>query len=171
MKDKRPERRIHPRPTISDIKISSLIFCRPVKYSLKDEKVFWIMRDKNKKKLKLDNPKATLILPNDYFMTIERKYINLYEVDENLDLSLKDFDSSGIGKKFSFVDMKHLTYKNKNYVIIFGNSKESTKVYFSGLVFEVTRGKLKFIKKNLIAPKEILSPTIIFDTYPNQSNN
>ena len=95
----------------------------------------------------------------------------MYEIDENLDLSLKDFDSSGIGKKFSFVDMKHLVYKNKHYVIIFGNSKESTKVFFSGLVFEVTRGKLKFIKKNLIAAKEILSPTIIFENYPNQNNN
>ena len=124
-----------------------------------------------KKKLKLDNPKATLILPNDFIMTIERKYINLYEIDENLDLSLKDFDSSGIGKKFSFVDMKHLMYKNKHYVIIFGNSKESTKVFFSGHVFEVSRGKLKFIKKNLIATKEILSPTIIFENYPNQNNS
>ena len=61
---------MHPRPTITSLKISSLTFCRPVKYSLKDEKVFWIMRNNMKKKLKLDNPKATLILPNDFFMTI-----------------------------------------------------------------------------------------------------
>ena len=66
------------------------------------------MRNQTKKKLKLDNPKSTLILPNDYLMTIERKYINLYQIEKNLEISLKDFDSSGIGKKFSFVDMKHL---------------------------------------------------------------
>lgn len=67
--------------------------------------------------------------------------------------------------------MKHLTYKKKNYVIIFGNSTEGNKVFFAGLVFEISRGRLKFIKKNLIVGKEVLSPSIIFDTYPNQAND
>ena len=83
-KNRLPQRRMHPLLTISDINISSLTFCRPVKYSLKDEMVFWMMRNKTKKKLKLDNPKAVLVLPNDYFIAIERKYINLYLIEDKL---------------------------------------------------------------------------------------
>ena len=51
MKDKKPQRRIHPLLNDSNMAVSCLTFCRPVKYSLKDEKVFWIMRNQKKKKL------------------------------------------------------------------------------------------------------------------------
>ena len=78
MGGKKAQRKMNPNLSIHGLKISSLTFCRPVKYSLKDEKVFWLIKNSIKKKLKLDNPKATLILPNDYFLTIERKYINFY---------------------------------------------------------------------------------------------
>lgn len=42
---------------------------------------------------------------------------------------------------------------------------------FSGLVFEINRGLLKFIKKSSIAEKEILSPVVIFESYPNQKGD
>lgn len=60
--------------------ISTLIFCRPVKHNLKDEKVFWVMKNKMKQKLNLDNPKGVLVLPSSYLIAIERKYINLYQI-------------------------------------------------------------------------------------------
>jgi len=50
--------------------ISSLIFCRPIKNSIKDEKVFWIVKNKKKHKLSLDNPKGVVILPNNYLLSI-----------------------------------------------------------------------------------------------------
>lgn len=103
--------------------LHSIIFCRPVKEPHKDEKTYWLVRDQHKKKLKLDLPIAVLVLPNDYILTVERKYINLYEVDDSLSLTLKDFDSTGIGKKVRLVDMKNVCYKNREYVIIFVNEK------------------------------------------------
>ena len=50
--------------------ISSFIFCRPVKHNSKDEKIFWILKNKQKQKLNLDKPKGVLILPNQYLIAI-----------------------------------------------------------------------------------------------------
>jgi len=100
---------------------TSFVFCRPFKHATKDEKVFWLMKHKQKSKMNLDNPKAALVLPNNYLIAIERKYINLYQIEENLGLSLKDFDSNGLGKKFTFTEIKHVNYKGRDYALIFGN--------------------------------------------------
>lgn len=79
------------------------------------------MKGKQKQKLSLDNPQGVLILPNEYLIAIERKYINLYQIEDKLGVSLKDFDSNGLGKKFTYVDVKHVSNKGHDYVLIFGN--------------------------------------------------
>lgn len=34
---------------------------------------------------------------------------------------LKDYDSIGIGNRLILVDLCHLKYKNKDYLLVFGN--------------------------------------------------
>ena len=53
-------------------------------------------------------------------MTIERKFLTLYQID-NEEIQLKDFDSVSLEKKLIVVEMKHIQYEGKHYVIIFGN--------------------------------------------------
>lgn len=103
--------------------------------------------------MNLDNPKAALVLPNNYLIAIERKYINLYQIEENLGLSLKDFDSNGLGKKFTFTEIKHVNYKGRDYALIFGNQKYQFKAIFLVLVFEVSKGILRFVKRAVLAEK------------------
>jgi len=51
---------------------------------------------------------------------VEKKTITLYHIhDEHL--MLKDFDSVGIGSNFLLVELSHLKYKGKDYLLIFGN--------------------------------------------------
>lgn len=79
-------------------------------------------------------------------MAVEKKCITLYRIhDENL--ILKDFDSVGIGNKMVLVELQHLKYKGKDYLLVFGNEKEEIKPYFKCLVYELSEEKLKFIKK------------------------
>jgi hypothetical protein len=58
--------------------ILNYIFCRPFINSLKDEKIYWLVKNKKKIRLNLDYPKTVLLLSNNYLITIERKCINLY---------------------------------------------------------------------------------------------
>ena len=70
-----------------------------------------MIKNKQKIKLSLDNPQGVLVLPNQFLIAIERKYINLYQIEQKLSVSLKDFDSNGLGKKFTYVDVKHVHSK------------------------------------------------------------
>jgi len=43
----------------------------------------------------------------------------------------------GIGNQFVLVELQHLRYKNKDYLLFFGNEKEDIKPYFKCLVYEL----------------------------------
>ena len=60
---------------------------------------------------------------------------------------MKDFDSIRIGNQLIVVELQHLKYKNKDYLLIFGNEKEDVKPYFKCLVYELDDEKLKLVKK------------------------
>ena len=79
-------------------------------------------------------------------VAIEKKCITLYRI-HNEHLVIKDFDSVGIGNQFIVIELQHLKYKNKDYLLIFGNEKEGVKPNFKCLVYELSEEKLKFVKK------------------------
>lgn len=95
-------------------------YIRPTQDPLLDEKVFWMIKDSIKSELPLDSPKFVITLPNDYILAIERKFISLYEADGH-EIDLKDYDSVGIGRKTTVCEVKHVNYRNRDYVLIFGN--------------------------------------------------
>ena len=53
-------------------------------------------------------------------VAIEKICITLYRI-HNEHLIIKDFDSVGIGSQFIVVELQHLKYKNKDYLLVFGN--------------------------------------------------
>ncbi len=98
-------------------------------------------------------------------VAIEKKTVSLYQID-NERLILKDFDCINLGKKFSCVEMSHVCYKKRNYVLIFGNERDSLKSYFKCIVFEFKMMSLLFIKKSILYKQEIFYPCILIDHYP-----
>ena len=79
---------------------------------------------------------------------------------------VKDFDAINIGNRFIIVDLQHVNYKGKDYLIIFGNEKEDIKPFFKCLVYDITSEKLSFIKKATLFERETYKPIILFDKYP-----
>ena len=63
------------------------------------------------------------------------------------------------------VELQHIKYKGKDYLLIFGNQKEEIKSYFNCLVYELTDNKLKFVKKANLFEREHYKPVIVFDRY------
>lgn len=51
-------------------------------------------------------------------VAIERKCLTLYEV-EGSDVLLKDFDSVSLEKRLTVIEMKHVQYLSRSYVLIF----------------------------------------------------
>lgn len=79
---------------------------------------------------------------------------------------VKDFDAIGIGNKLILVDIYHINYKKKDYLLVFGNEKEDIKPFFKCLVYEIACDKLKFIKKATLFERETYKPIVLFDKYP-----
>ena len=77
---------------------------------------------------------------------IEGRSVTLYCIHEGR-LMLKDFDSVGMGNRMVVVELTHLRYKGKEYLLIFGNEKEDIKPCFKCIVYELSENKLRFIKK------------------------
>lgn len=48
---------------------------------------------------------------------------------------VKDFDAIGIGNRLILVDIYHINYKKKDYLLVFGNEKEDIKPFFKCLVY------------------------------------
>jgi hypothetical protein len=124
-----------------------------------------MVKDSMKSKLKLDDPKFVIALPNEYILAIERKCISLYESDGH-EINIKDYDSSGIGKKTTLVEVKHVNFNAKDYILIFGNDKEGSKSYFGVVVYQIVDSHLIFIKKETVWNGEVSSPIILFESYP-----
>ena len=102
--------------------------------------------------LTLDKPSKVIVINNKYLLAIEKKCITLYRIHEE-HIITKDFNSVGIENHFIVVELQHLKYKNKDYVLIFGNEKEDVKPNFKCLVYELQDSKLKFIKKATLFEK------------------
>lgn len=111
--------------------------------------------------LGLDRPSKVIIINNQLVAAVERKCITLYHIhDEHL--MLKDFDSVGIGNKLIVVELCHVCYKNRDYLLVFGNEREDVKPYFKCLVYEITNQKLLFIKKANLFARETHKPIVLF---------
>lgn len=95
--------------------------------------------------------------------------MTLYQID-NEEIHLKDFDSVSLEKKLNVVEMKHICYQRKNYLLIFGNEKEKKEDFLKCMVYEIRDQKFIFIKKAILWQGEIYSPTILFDNYPKNEN-
>lgn len=55
-------------------------------------------------------------------IAIERKCLTLYQLDGE-DVVLRDFDSVSLEKKLTVIEMKHVQYMSRNYVLIFCNER------------------------------------------------
>ena len=153
----------------SGAKEDKKVFIRPTQQSGLDEKVFWMVKDSMKSELSLDSPKFVITLPNDYILAVQRKCISLYETDGH-EIDLKDYDSAGISKKTTLVEVKHVHFNGKDYVMIFGNDKEGSKTYFGVLVYEIVDSRLIYVRKSTIWDSQVSSPIIFFDSYPHLEN-
>lgn len=60
---------------------------------------------------------------------------------------VKDFDSIGIGNRMVLVDAQHVEYKDRDFLLFFGNEKDDLQPYFKCIIYEVIGSKLKYIKK------------------------
>ena len=77
---------------------------------------------------------------------VEGRSVTLYCIHE-LNLILKDFDSVTMGNRLMIVEISHLCYKDRDYLLVFGNEKENLKPNFKCLVYQINKNKLRFIKK------------------------
>ena len=78
-----------------------------------------------------------IIINNRFLVAVEKKCITLSRI-HNEHLIIKDFDSIGIGSQLVVVELQHLKYKDRDYLLIFGNEKEDVKPYFKCLVYELS---------------------------------
>ncbi len=107
------------------ISISKRLLLRPVKSIMSNVKDYWIAqnpRKPQKKLLPLDDPEMAIIINNQLLLTVERKYLSLYEIN-NLKISLKDFDCSSLAKNINFIELKSVEFKQKLYAIVFASEK------------------------------------------------
>lgn len=82
----------------------------------------------------MDQPNKILVINNSHVVAVEKKCITLYKIQGD-QLMVKDFDAIGIGNRLILVDIYHITYKKKDYLLVFGNEKEDIKPYFKCLVY------------------------------------
>ena len=100
-----------------------------------------------KRELALDQPSKLVVMNGlSLIAAVEKKCITLYRI-YNGRLILKDFDSIGIGSRLMLVELRELRYKGKDYLLVFGNEEEEAKTSFKCLVYEISREKLRFVKK------------------------
>ena len=57
---------------------------------------------------------------NLHVVAVEKKCITLYKI-QGEQLMVKDFDAIGIGNRLILVDIYHINYKKKDYLLVFGN--------------------------------------------------
>ena len=115
--------------------------------------------------LGLERPNRAIVIKDKWMAAIEGRSVTLYCIHEQ-HLMLKDFDSVGMGNRLVVVELSHLSYKGRDYLLVFGNEKEDVKPKFKCIVYELNENKLRFIKKATLFGRETHKPMIMFDNYP-----
>lgn len=65
-----------------------------------------------------------MIVKNKQLVAVEKKCVSLYSL-QGTHLVVKDYDSIGVGNRMVIVDAQHVQYKDRDFILFFGNEKDN----------------------------------------------